>query len=148
MEFANPPDEAIRAILASPRTVAVVGCSPDPARDSHSIARLWRERGHRIIPVNPGAETILGERCHPSLLALQAIGERVDVVDVFRRPDAVPALVDDAIAIGAPILWLQLGVIHVEAARRAQAAGLTVVMDRCPAIEYPRLFSYGRGAPR
>jgi len=148
VEFANPPDAAIRAVPASPRTVAVVGCSPDPARDSHRISRLWRERGHRIIPVNPAAETVLGERSYPSLRALQAIGERVDVVDVFRRPDAVPAVVDEAIAIGAPVLWLQLGVVHVEAARRAQAAGLTVIMDRCPAIEYPRLFSYGRGAPR
>lgn len=144
-EFENPPDAAIRAILATPRTVAVVGCSPDPGRDSHRIARLWRDRGHRIVPVNPGAETILGERCHSSL---QTIGERIDVVDVFRRPDAVPEVVEDAIAIGAPVLWLQLGVIHVEAARRAQAAGLTVVMDRCPAIEFPRLFASGRGAPR
>jgi uncharacterized protein len=147
-EFENPPDATIRAILATPRTVAVVGCSPDPGRDSHRIARLWRDRGHRIIPVNPAAETVLGERCYPSLRALLAIAERIDVVDVFRRPDAVPEIVEDAIAIGAPVLWLQLGVIHVEAARRAQTAGLTVVMDRCPAIEFPRLFANARGAPR
>ena len=145
-EFRNPSDDEIRAILGVPRTVAVVGCSPDPARDSHRIARLWRERGHRLIPVNPKAEAILGEPCLPSL---RAISEHVDVVDVFRRPEAVPAIVDDAIAIGAAVLWLQLGVVHVEAARRAQQAGLTVVMDRCPAIEYPRLYgphTHGRAS--
>ena len=145
-EFTNPADDEIRAILSSPRTVAVVGCSPDPARDSHRIARLWQERGHRLIPVNPAAATVLGEPCRPSL---RAIGERVDVVDVFRRPEHVPAIVDDAIVIGARVLWLQLGVVHVEAALRARQAGLTVVMDRCPAIEYPRLFAAGRhGLPR
>jgi uncharacterized protein len=145
-EFRNPSDDEIRAILGVPRTVAVVGCSPDPGRDSHRIARLWRERGHRLIPVNPNAEAILGEPCLPSL---RAISEHVDVVDVFRRPEAVPAIVDDAIAIGAAVLWLQLGVVHVEAARRAQQAGLTVVMDRCPAIEYPRLYgppAHGRAS--
>ncbi len=136
-EFRNPSDDEIRAILSTPRAVAVVGCSPDPRRDSHRIALLWREHGHRVIPVNPRVETVLGERCYPSL---RAIGVPVDVVDVFRRPESVPEIVDDAIAIGAAVLWLQLGVVHVEAARRAQAAGLTVVMDRCPAIEYPRLF--------
>jgi predicted CoA-binding protein len=137
VEFRNPDDAAIRAILATPRTVAVVGCSPDPMRDSHRIARLWREWGHRVIPVNPQAGVILGE---PSRKSLRDVDEPIDVVDVFRRPDAVPAIVDDVIAIRAPVLWLQLGVVHVPAALRAQAAGTTVVMDRCPAIEYPRLF--------
>ncbi len=135
--FDNPTDDEIRAILGAPRTIAVVGCSPDPTRDSHRIARLLQERGHRVIPVNPAAAVVLGERCRPSLAA---IDEAVEVVDVFRRPDAVPSVVDEAIAIGASVLWLQLGVIHVEGALRARAAGMTVVMDRCPAIEYPRLF--------
>jgi len=147
-EFANPSDDEIRAILAVPRTVAVVGCSPDPGRDSHRIARLWRERGHRVIPVNPtvpAGARILGEASRPSL---RAVEEPIDVVDVFRRPEAVPALADEAIAVGARVLWLQLGVVHVEAALRAGRAGLTVVMDRCPAIEYPRLFGAGRREER
>jgi predicted CoA-binding protein/protein-tyrosine-phosphatase len=138
--FRNPPDTVIREILGSPKTIAVIGCSPDETRDSHRIARLLQQRGHRMIPVNPTADVVLGERCRPTLAAIE---ERVDVVDVFRRPDAVPAIVDEAIAAGAPVLWLQLGVVHVEAALRAQRAGLTVVMDRCPAIEYPRLFGGG-----
>ncbi|MBI3770985.1 MAG: CoA-binding protein [Deltaproteobacteria bacterium] len=136
-EFRNPVDDVIRGILGTRRTIAVVGCSPDPTRDSHRIARLLQERGHRVIPVNPAADVVLGERCRSSLGAIE---EAVEVVDVFRRPAAVPAIVEEAIAIGALVLWLQLGVVHVEAALRAQAAGLTVVMDRCPAIEYPRLF--------
>lgn len=142
--FQNPSDETIRSILAVPRTIAVVGCSPDPTRDSHRIATLLRSRGHRVIPVNPSGGTILGEQ---SRATLRDIAEHVEVVDVFRRPDAVPAVVDDAIAIGAGVLWLQLGVIHVEAALRARAAGLTVVMDRCPAIEYPRLFGAAARGP-
>ncbi len=140
MAFENPPDSTIREILAWPRTVAVVGCSPDPGRDSHRIARLLRERGHRVIPVNPACHEILGERCHPSL---RDVPEPVEMVDVFRRPEHVAAIVDEAIAIGARILWLQLGVIDEDAARRALAAGLTVVMDRCPAPEYRRLFPQG-----
>lgn len=137
MSFRNPGDETIREILQRPRTIAVVGCSPDPTRDSHRIARLLRDRGHRIIPVNPGHEEILGVRCHPDLRSLP---EAVDMVDVFRRPEHVAAIADDSIAIGARFLWLQLGVVDPAAALRAQAAGLTVVMDRCPAIEYRRLF--------
>jgi predicted CoA-binding protein len=135
--FRNPPDEKIRAILATPRTVAVVGCSPDPSRDSHEIASLLRSRGHRIIPVNPATTEILGEICYPSL---RHVPEPVEMVDVFRRSEFVGAIADDAIAIKAAILWLQLGVIDEDAAARATAAGLTVVMDRCPAIEYRRLF--------
>ena len=137
MSFRNPPDEAIREILATPRTIAVVGCSPDPERDSHRIARLLRDRGHRIVPVNPLHDEILGVRCHPDL---RAVPDAVDMVDVFRRSEHVGALAEDAIAIGAHVLWLQLGVIDESAARRAQEAGLMVVMDRCPAIEYRRLF--------
>ncbi len=139
-DFRNPPDTVIRAILGSPKTIAVVGCSPDPMRDSHRIAALLQRRGHRVIPVNPAADVILGERSRRSLAA---VAEPVDVVDVFRRPDAVPEIVDEAIAVGASVLWLQLGVVHVPAALRAQHAGLTVVMDRCPAIEYARLFDRG-----
>src|ERR687887_331667 len=118
--FENPSDTKIREILATPRTVAVVGCSPDPDRDSHRIAALLKAKGHRVIPVNPSCQEILGERCFASL---RDIPEPVEMVDVC-----------------AKILWLQLDVINEPAARKAQAAGLTVVMDRCPAIEYRRLF--------
>ncbi len=135
--FQNPSDDRIREILGTPRSVAVVGCSPDPARDSHRIARLLRERGHRIHPVHPAGGIILGQTVHTSL---RDIPDPVDMVDVFRRPEAIDAIVGDAIEIGARILWLQLGVVNESAASRAGAAGITVVMDRCPAIEYRRLF--------
>jgi uncharacterized protein len=135
--FENPSDARIRDILATPRTIAVVGCSPDPDRDSHEIAALLKAKGHKVIPVNPTSKEILGERCFASL---KDIPEPVDMVDVFRRPEHVDQIAADSIAIGAKILWLQLDVINEPAARQAQAAGMTVVMDRCPAIEYRRLF--------
>jgi len=135
--FENPSDAHIRDILATPRTIAVVGCSPDPDRDSHEIAALLKAKGHKIIPVNPTSKEILGERCFASLTD---IPEPVDMVDVFRRPEHVDQIAADSITIGAKILWLQLDVINEPAARKAQAAGLTVVMNRCPAIEYRRLF--------
>ena len=137
MAFQNPPDEAIKALLSRPQTVAVVGCSPNPKRDSHRIAQLLRARGHRVIPVNPGHQTILGETCYASL---RDIPEQVDMVDIFRRSEHVAPIVDEAIEAGAKIVWMQLGVIDERAAAKAQHAGLTVVMDRCPAIEYRRLF--------
>jgi predicted CoA-binding protein len=128
----------IREALIATRTWAVVGCSPDPARDSHRIARLLQRRGFRVIPVNPHAGEILGERCYPSLLDVPAaLG--VEVVDIFRRADRAGGHVDEAISIGARAVWLQLGVIDEAAAARALHAGLLVVMDRCPAIELPRL---------
>jgi predicted CoA-binding protein len=129
-------DDDIRWALRETTTWAVVGCSPDPDRDSHQIAALLQRRGFRVIPVNPAADEILGERCFPSL---GDIGEPVDVVDVFRRSSAAGAHVDEAIAIGARGVWLQLGVIDEEAVGRARAAGMRAVMDRCPAIELPRL---------
>jgi predicted CoA-binding protein len=135
--FENPSDTTIREILATPRTIAVVGCSPEPNRDSYRIAALLKAKGHRVIPVNPTCPEILGERCFSSL---RDIPEPVEMVDVFRRPEFVDQIADDAVAVHAKILWLQLDVINEPAARKAQAAGLTVVMDRCPAIEYRRLF--------
>ena len=129
-------DEDIRYALEQTKTWAVVGCSPDPGRDSHRIAALLQRRGFRVIPVNPAATEILGERCFASV---QEIGEPVDVVDVFRRSSEAGAHVDEAIEIGAKVVWLQLGVIDEAAAARARDAGLRVVMDRCPAIELPRL---------
>ncbi len=129
-------DDDIRWALTSTRTWAVVGCSPDPARDSHRIAALLQRRGFRVIPVNPAVDEVLGERCFPTLAA---IGEPVDVVDVFRRSSKARAHVDEAIEIGAAGVWLQLGVIDESAAGRARDAGLRVVMNRCPAIELPKL---------
>jgi predicted CoA-binding protein len=131
-------DADVRAILEGMRTWAVVGCSPDPGRDSHRIAGLLQRRGYRVVPVNPAATEILGERCYPSLADIPA-GEGVEVVDVFRRSELAGTHVDEAIALGARAVWLQLGVIDADALERARAAGLRAVMDRCPAIELPRL---------
>ena len=129
-------DDVIRRVLTDCKTWAVVGCSPDPSRDSHRIAALLRGRGYRVIPVNPAVDEVLGEKAYASV---HDIPGPVDVVDVFRRSDQAGRHVDEAIQIGAKAVWLQLGVIDVEAAERAKAAGLDVVMDRCPAIELPRL---------
>ena len=137
MAFQNPSDDTIKALLSRPQTVAVVGCSPDPQRDSHRIAQLLKAKGHRVIPVNPGHQTMINETCYASL---RDIPEQVDMVDIFRRSEHVAPIVDEAIEAGAKIIWMQLGVIDEEAAVKAQQAGLTVVMDRCPAIEYRRLF--------
>jgi len=129
-------DEDIRFALEQTHTWAVVGCSPDPYRDSNRIAALLQSRGFRVIPVNPNADEILGERC---VASVHDIEEPVDVVDIFRRSSEAGAHVDEAIAIGAKAVWMQLGVIDPAAAERARDAGLRVVMDRCPAIELPRL---------
>jgi predicted CoA-binding protein len=134
----NPPDDALRELLSTPRTWAVVGCSPRASRDSHRIAALLQSRGNRIVPINPAALEILGERAFPTLADAREDVE-IDVVDVFRRSDQAGAHVDEAVAIGASAAWLQLDVIDEAAAARGRAAGLTVVMDRCPAIEYRRL---------
>ena len=130
--------ETIRTLLTETHTWAVVGCSPDPGRDSHRIARLLQGRGLRVIPVNPHADRVLGERCYPTLNDIPS-SENVEVVDIFRRADKAGAHVDEAIERGARAVWLQLGVIDEAAAQRALAAGVMVVMNRCPAIELPRL---------
>ncbi len=135
--FENPTDAVIREILATPRRIAVVGCSPDASRDSHRIAQLLLDRGHTVVPVNPSCSMVLGQTCYASL---HDIPGRVEMVDIFRRADQAGAVVDEAIAIATSVVWMQLGVIDDAAAARAQSAGLTVVMDRCPAIEYRRLF--------
>jgi uncharacterized protein len=133
-----PPVDDVRAVLTGTRVWAVVGCSPDPGRDSHRIASMLQRRGYRMIPVNPMATEILGERCYPSLAALPA-DAGVEVVDVFRRASVAGTHVDEAIEVGARAVWMQLGVVDEAAAERGRAAGLRVVMDRCPAIELPRL---------
>ena len=127
----------LRRILRTSRTIAVVGLSAEWHRPSFFAAKYMQEHGYRIIPVNPRYTEILGERCHASL---NDIDEPVDIVDVFRRTEDVPEVADQAIAIGAKCLWQQIGVKNVEAAARAAAAGLDVVMDRCVKIEHARLF--------
>jgi predicted CoA-binding protein len=131
-------DAYLRDILSSVHTIAVVGASPRPQRPSHRVMRYLQHQGYRTIPVNPNAAsaTILGERCHA---ALSEIAERIDMVDIFRRSEFAGAVADAAIAIGAVVVWMQLGVIDPAAAGRAAARGVKVVMDRCPAIEIPRL---------
>ncbi|MDQ3145522.1 MAG: CoA-binding protein [Actinomycetota bacterium] len=132
-------DEAVTELLTTTSTWAVVGASPDPSRASHRVARQLQGWGFRVIPVSPHAgEELLGERCYPSLADIP-VAERVDVVDVFRRRDQAGAHVDEAITRGVRGVWMQLGVIDADAAERARRAGLLVVMDRCPAIEYSHL---------
>src|SRR5436309_10465376 len=140
-------DEYLREVLTGARVIAVVGASPRPHRPSHGVMRYLQRHGYRAIPVNPfacgpaGGGAILGERCYGSLAEIQ---EPIDIVDIFRRSEAAGAVVDQAIAAGAKIVWMQLGVRDDAAAARAEAHGLKVVMDRCPAIEMPRL---GIGGP-
>lgn len=129
--------DGLRRLLAETRTIAVVGLSASWYRPSYFAAQYMLEHGYRIIPVNPAYDEVLGQKCYPSL---SAIPEPVDMVDCFRKAVDIPPLVDDAIAIGAKSVWMQLGVINEAAARRAEAAGLAVVMDRCVKIEYARLF--------
>ena len=127
----------LRRILKTNHTIAVVGLSADWYRPSYFAAKYMQEHGFRIIPVNPKYDEILGEKCYPNL---KDIPEPVDIVDVFRKPDDCVPIAQDAVAIGAKVLWLQLGVVNEEAARVAESGGLEVVMDRCVKIEYARLF--------
>jgi len=138
MNHESYPDDYLRDILGSVRTIAVVGASPRRERPSHRVMAYLQQRGYRTIPVNPNAAngTINGERVYASLAE---VAEPIDMVDVFRRSEAAGGVVDEAIAIGAKIVWMQLGVRDDAAAARAEARGLKVVMNRCPAIEIPRL---------
>ena len=127
----------LRRILATCKTIAVVGLSANWYRPSYFAAKYMLDHGYTVIPVNPAYEEVLGQRCYP---ALKDMPVQVDMVDCFRKSEEIPAIADDAIAIGAKVLWMQLGVVNVEAKRKAQAAGLEVVMDRCVKIEHARLF--------
>ena len=131
-------DEDIRALLSEARTIAMVGLSDRPDRPSYGVMKRLQDHGYRVIPVNP---QITGEHVHGEFVfrELGQLGDPIDIVDIFRRSDAVGPIVDEAIAIGAKAIWMQLGVIDEDAAARAEAAGLKVVMNRCPAIEIPRL---------
>ncbi|HEY8491855.1 MAG TPA: CoA-binding protein [Dehalococcoidia bacterium] len=135
-------EQEAREILTRFRTVAVVGLSSNPARPSYGVARYLQEQGYRIIPVNPHETEVLGERAYPSL---RDVPEPVEVVDVFRRPEHTPAVVADAVAVGAKAVWLQLGIVNGEAERLARAAGLLFVQDRCMLVEHRRL---KEGGPR
>ncbi|MFZ3128651.1 MAG: CoA-binding protein [Rhodoferax sp.] len=131
------PQDAMATILEQCRTVAVVGLSPKPHRDSHEVAQYMQSRGWRIIPINPNASTILGETAYPSL-AEAARHHRIELVNVFRNSADVPPVVAEAIAIGARAVWLQLGIAHEEAAAQARAAGLMVVQNKCLMVEHAR----------
>ncbi len=132
--FKNPPQEKITELLQSARIIALVGLSADPSRPSHGVARALQSFGYRIIPVTPTVDSVLGQRAVPDLDHLHEVlpaGTTVDIVDVFRRPEHVAAIVADCIRLKVPALWLQDGVIDAEAAERAQRAGIFTVMDRC-----------------
>lgn len=132
-----PSDDDLRDILTSVKTIAVVGWSPKPDRPSHGVAAFLKRRGYRVIPVNPGqaGQSALGE----TVVATLAEAGPVDMVDIFRRSEEAGAVADEAVRLGAKVIWMQLGVVDEAAASRARAAGVRVVMNRCPAIEIPRL---------
>jgi predicted CoA-binding protein len=133
----NASHEEIDALLARARTIAVVGLSTKPDRDSYRVASHLQAAGYRIVPVTPGATEILGERAWPDLASIPP-DIAVDIVDIFRRPEHIPPIVDAAIARGVQAVWMQLGLAHNTAAEKARAAGLQVVMDRCMKVEHSR----------
>ncbi len=135
--LSNASDREIDAVLAAARTIAVVGLSDKPDRDSYRVAAYLQAHGYRIVPVNPAAEAILGETSYPDLASIPG-DIAIDVVDVFRKPEFVPAVVDAALARRARAVWMQLGIAHNAAAEKARAAGLAVVMDRCIKVEHAR----------
>ena len=135
--------DLLQRVLTTCKTIAVVGLSPNPARDSHEVAQYMQAQGYRIVPINPTATEILGESCYPSLTtaaaALALRDERIDMVDCFRRSADIPPIAHEAIAIGASCLWLQIGVVNEAAAAQARAAGLVVVMNHCLMVLHARL---------
>jgi uncharacterized protein len=140
-EVQNPKQATSEAghaaqLLKGANTVAVVGISEKEDRDSNKVAKYLKSRGYKMIPVNPKLKEVLGEACYPDL---KSVPVHIDIVDIFRSTDAIPGIVDEAIAVGAGAVWMQLGLIHQEAAEKAREAGLQVVMDRCTKIEHARL---------
>ena len=132
---------SIEAILNNCNIVAIVGLSPKPARPSHNVAKYLQANGYHIVPVNPGFSEVLGIPCYPDL---KAIPHPVELVDIFRRPEEVLPVVEEAIQIGAKAVWMQLGIVNEAAASLARRAGLDVVMDKCTAIEHKALFRAGK----
>ena len=137
--FSDP--EVAKKILESYQTFAIVGCSSDPARASNTVANFLAAHGYEVIPVNPNETECFGKECYPDL---KSIPVPVDVVDIFRRSQFVAPHVDEAIEVGAKAVWMQLGVIDFKSAEKAESAGLDVVMDRCPAIDHPRMIGSRR----
>ena len=132
---APPSGDPIFDILTRYKTIAVVGLSSNPARPSHGVAEYLQSAGYQIIPVNPNETDVLGE---PSYASLDEVPQKIEIVDIFRRPEEVPPVVDAAIRTGAKVVWMQLGILNEAAAEKAQAAGLTVVMDACMLIEHKK----------
>ena len=129
-------DDIIKKILKRSKTVAIVGISDKPERPSHKVAKYLKEQGYKILPVNPGLDEVLGEKCYGKL---EEVAEKIDVVDIFRKPEDIKPIVDSAIAIGAKAIWMQEGITNKEAAEKAISAGLMVVMDRCMLKEHSNL---------
>lgn len=129
-------DQALRAIFESTRTIAAVGLSSNPGRASLGVCRFLRQRGYRIVPVNPNETEVLGETAYPDLAS---VPEKIDLVQIFRKPEAVPPIVEEAIRIGAKAVWMQDGAGNAEAARRAEEAGLAAVVDDCMLRQFGRL---------
>ena len=137
MPLTNAGDEEIDRLIAGAKNIAVVGLSTKPERDSFKVAKYLRDRGYNIIPVNPMADEILGVKSYPTLKDIPA-ETHIDIVDIFRKIDAIPAIVEESIEIGAGAVWMQLGLAHNESAEKARAAGLQVVMSKCLKIEHAR----------
>ena len=134
----NEP-EVIKHMFAA-KTIAVVGLSDNPAKASYGVSRYMQAQGYRIIPINPAVESVLGEKSYASLAeACSALPEKPDVVNVFRLPQFIPAIVDEMISLGLKNLWVQLGIVNEEAAAKAEAAGINVVMDRCIMVDHQRI---------
>ena len=136
MPHQNPSDEKLRALLTEAKTIAMVGASSSPDKPSHGIMKKMLAVGYRVIPVNPRETEVLGQKAFASL---RDIPEKVDIVDVFRRPEDTPPIADEAVAIGAKAIWLQSGISNDETARRAEAGGLLAVMDLCIGVEHSLL---------
>ncbi len=131
-------DQEVKQLLASSKTIAVVGASPKPWRDSGAIAEFLKNKGYRVFPVNPHYQEVHGMKCYPDL---KSVTEKIDIVNIFRNPNEVGPVVDEAIAVGARSIWMQLGVVNQAAAEKAEQAGLNVVMDLCIAVEYGALMN-------
>ncbi len=135
--FINPPLDEIRDILKNTKTIAVVGLSPKPKRPSHSVAKAMQEFGYQIIPVRPAVDKVLGEKAYVDLESIpEDLRKKIDMVDVFRAPEKITPIIDACIKLKIPLIWLQDGVVNEAEAARAQAAGITVVMDRCVYRDY------------
>jgi predicted CoA-binding protein len=129
-------EEDLKSLLLEAKTIAVVGASPKPWRDSGTIAEFLQKKGYKVFPVNPMYQEVLGMKCYPDL---KSIPEKIDIVDIFRNPDEVMPVIDEAISVGAKSVWMQLNVVNEQAAEKAEKAGLGVVMDLCIAVEHRAL---------